>query len=182
MAPETYTATVDPYPKEEAIIEDVIYLDNKIVFHRYLRPGTDPLKLWRLGADLKVRVRILTTSGDEYYQVITAPEGMETDLASVPKRFWDVVGPIGAHLGPSIIHDYLFVAWSDFRKEPLRRDFRFANNVFDALMRLENVRKRWLISQAVESDIGWATFKHNEKPFTLAMNDALFHMTMEQTG
>ena len=43
-------------------------------------------------------------SGD----VITVPVGFETDYASVPRAFWVMVAPRGAHEAAALIHDYLY--------------------------------------------------------------------------
>ena len=42
---------------------------------------------------------------------ITAPKGLVTDLASVPRRYRRIVGRVGPHLEACIIHDWLYVEW-----------------------------------------------------------------------
>lgn len=40
--------------------------------------------------------------------VITVPQGFKTDLASVPKIFWNVIPPYGEYTQASIVHDFLY--------------------------------------------------------------------------
>lgn len=47
-----------------------------------------------------------------YYQsrdVITVPEGFETDFASIPRVFWRVLPPWGKYGKAAVVHDYLCV-------------------------------------------------------------------------
>lgn len=39
---------------------------------------------------------------------ITVPEGFVTDLASVPRPFWNILPPFGHYDRAAIIHDYLY--------------------------------------------------------------------------
>lgn len=39
---------------------------------------------------------------------ITVPQGFVTDLASIPKEFWNVLPPSARYSYPAIIHDYLY--------------------------------------------------------------------------
>lgn len=111
-----------------------------------------------------------------------APRGLHTDLASVPKALWWVVGPIGSHLEASVIHDYLYMAWTDFREEAQRQDWDFADTVFLAGMKVSMVCKRRLIHAVVRSPIGWAAFR--KKPYTLKerMEDWLPQLAADHDG
>ena len=40
--------------------------------------------------------------------LITVPQGFETDLASVPKLFWNILPPFGRYTDAAILHDYLY--------------------------------------------------------------------------
>lgn len=86
--------------------------------------------------------------------------------ASVPSVLWSLAGPIGRHLEASIIHDYLYMAWTDFRRVATKDDWRFADAVFLAGMTASRAPRRRLIHFAVHSFIGWSVFR--EKPYTLA--------------
>jgi hypothetical protein len=104
--------------------------------------------------------------GDSPYTLtVKAPRGLYTDLASVPDALWSLVGPIGRHLEISIIHDYLYMAWTDFRTGAERRDWEFADEVFRAGLKVSKVRRRTLIYAIVHSPIGWNVFR--KKPYTL---------------
>lgn len=41
-------------------------------------------------------------------EVITVPTGYVTDLASVPRIFWNIVPPHGKYAKAAIVHDYLY--------------------------------------------------------------------------
>ena len=40
--------------------------------------------------------------------VYTAPIGMVTDLASIPRPLWNIMPPFGKYTGAAVIHDYLY--------------------------------------------------------------------------
>ncbi len=93
------------------------------------RSGHDALYV--VGAPYRVTLHV-----DGARREITVPEGMKTDLASVPRLARAVVGRVGPHLEAAIVHDCLFSAWKEIAgRGARRRDWEFANAVFDGLMR-----------------------------------------------
>ncbi len=40
--------------------------------------------------------------------VYTAPMGMVTDLASIPRPLWNILPPFGQYTGAAVIHDFLY--------------------------------------------------------------------------
>ena len=42
--------------------------------------------------------------------VYTAPAGMTTDLASIPRALWAILPPFGSYTGAAVIHDFLYQA------------------------------------------------------------------------
>lgn len=42
------------------------------------------------------------------YGVITVPEGTETDGASIPRVFWNILAPFGEYFGAAVVHDFLY--------------------------------------------------------------------------
>lgn len=42
------------------------------------------------------------------YLEIIVPKGFQTDFASIPRIFWNIIAPIGKHTLPSVLHDYLY--------------------------------------------------------------------------
>ncbi|MEL6677604.1 MAG: DUF1353 domain-containing protein [Pseudomonadota bacterium] len=114
---------------------------------------------------------------------ITVPEGMLTDLTSVPPPLRGFVNRVGPHLEAAILHDYLFVAWIILDREPLPRYFHFAND----LMRIALNRAggpRWqqaAINFAVRTYIGWRVFVERDDPSTLFVHDPMRGVT-DQTG
>lgn len=97
---------------------------------------------------------------------ITVPEGMLTDLASVPRIARSIISRVGPHLEASIVHDFLYIAWQDIPGHKARKeDWRFADRLMRAAMRACNVGpvNRWLIFQAV-SNFGWGTYEKADPP------------------
>ena len=122
---------------------------------------------WQLSADFGALMCVQPKFGLAYNWEITAPRGMYTDLASVPKLLWSIAGPIGHHLEVSIIHDYLYMAWTDHYAKARQQDWEFADKVFLQGMKVSGVGwlRRHLMYGTVRSPIGWGVFKH--KPATL---------------
>ena len=42
--------------------------------------------------------------------VVTVPDGMITDLASIPRLFWNIYPPQGPYLPAALVHDYLYAS------------------------------------------------------------------------
>ena len=157
----------DPFPAGAVdSITDFEYLDElKLVRHAQVHVKKPPESLWQLSADFRARMTVHPKDGAAYPLTLKAPRGLYTDLASVPEHLWSIVGPIGPHLEASIIHDYLYMAWTDFREKALSRDWKFANDVFLAGMTVSKVKKRDLIHAAVSLPVGWRVFR--KKSYTL---------------
>ena len=171
----------DPFPQTKIKkITDFKYLDElKFVRHATVHVNKVPESLWQLAADFRVRMTIHPKDGSAPKTItLKAPKGMYTDLASVPKAFWHIVGPIGKHLEASIIHDYLYMAWTDFNRPASKLDWEFADDVFLAGMRVSKVNKRKLIYTAVHA-AGWKVFR--KKSYTLAerMDEWLPHLRVD---
>lgn len=152
-------------------ITDFAYLDElHFVRHAKAPPETSE-SLWQLARDFRVSCTVHPAEGDPYPVTLTAPQGMYTDLASVPKAVWNIVGPIGKHLEASIIHDYLFMAWTDYRDKAMDRDWDFANKVFQAGMKVSGVSgfRRTLIHIALRL-VGWSVFRKKPYTFEARMN------------
>lgn len=43
-------------------------------------------------------------------QRIPIPDKWKTDLASIPRLFWNILPPFGLYTGAAIVHDYLYTA------------------------------------------------------------------------
>jgi hypothetical protein len=157
----------DPFPSGKITkVTDFEYLDElKFVYHAKVHVDKTPKSRWQVDADFRVRMTVRPKNGAPYPLSIRVPQGMFTDLASVPKLLWSVVGPIGRHLDASIVHDYLYMAWTDYRAKASKRNWDFADAVYLAGMRTSRVAKRKIIYGAVHSPIGWRVFK--KKKYTL---------------
>lgn len=51
------------------------------------------------------------------HYTIVVPAGFVTDLASVPRIFWNILPPYGEYGQPAIVHDYLYSSGLVGRKE-----------------------------------------------------------------
>ncbi|MGI9490451.1 MAG: DUF1353 domain-containing protein, partial [Geminicoccaceae bacterium] len=110
----SWNPTVNPFPdrpiNKQAVITDVAFPD-PLLLKQYDRPPEPDSGHWQLIADYRM---IFRPPGGGNLWTVTAPRGMMTDLASIPRFLWDVEGlaPFGPHSGPSVIHDYLFLCWN----------------------------------------------------------------------
>lgn len=59
------------------------------------------------------------------------PKGFETDFASVPKIFWNILPPIGLYAQAAIVHDYLYQTGKVSRAE--------ADEIFREIMKQDGV-------------------------------------------
>ena len=85
-------------------------------------------------------------------RTITVPQGMLTDLSSVPALARPIISQAGPHLEASIVHDFLYIAWQDLGGgEHRTEDRRFADRLMRVAMRAANVGslKNFLIYNAV---------------------------------
>lgn len=169
----------NPFPDGEIDrISEFEYLDElKFVRHAQVHAKRPPQSLWQLSADFRVRMRVHPEDGNPYKLTIKAPHGLYTDLASVPKAFWMIVGPIGPHLEVSIVHDYLYMAWTDFHPKARRSDWNFADAIFLAGLKASNVKERNLIHAAVRL-AGWPIFRTKSYTLKNRMNVWLKHLQL----
>lgn len=50
----------------------------------------------------------LVYESDLLKRTIHVPEGFETDFASVPQLFWNIIPPVGSYARGAVIHDFLY--------------------------------------------------------------------------
>lgn len=91
------------------------------------------------------------------YGVVTVPSGFVTDGASIPRVFWNIMGPQGQWFYAAIIHDFLYSVHSNTRFRATRLE---ADEIFLDAMKDLGVPwlKRHTIYRAVRL-FGWACFK-----------------------
>lgn len=78
------------------------------------------------------------------FKSVQVPEGFVTDLASIPRIFWQLLRPEGRHAYAAVVHDYLY--WNQSRsKEEADLILKFA--LEDS--KVDKV-KTWAIYQAVD--------------------------------
>ncbi|MDA0229936.1 MAG: DUF1353 domain-containing protein [Proteobacteria bacterium] len=170
----------DPFPQDKVEkITDLTYA-GELSFVRHAKVHLDrpPNSLWQLAGDISATMTVHLENGTSYSVTVTAPRGLYTDLASVPQALWFVVGPIGKHLEISILHDYLYMAWTDHRAAAARQDWRFADKMFLTGLKESGVGllKRNLMFAAVHSGIGWRVFKAKSYTLKQRMDDWLPHL------
>lgn len=76
-------------------------------------------------------------------EVITVPAGFVTDLASIPRLFWNIFPPYDKYAKAAIIHDYLYVNSINTKK--------YADNIFLEAMTVLGVEtwRKYIIYWAV---------------------------------
>ena len=97
----------------------------------------------------------------EYYldggEIVTIPNGFETDFASVPRIFWFILPPDGNYTQAAVLHDFLYQRNVFTRKK--------CDEVFlDAMTILEVPKwKRKVMYRALRM-FGWTCWRKYEKP------------------
>lgn len=92
---------------------------------------------------------------------ITVPQGMLTDLASVPRIARSIIDRVGPHLEASIVHDFLYIAWQDIGGYSARtNDQAFADKVMRAALRAANIPERTILEiYGAVRTFGWFAFR-----------------------
>ena len=170
----------NPFPNGKIEkITDFSYA-GELAFVRHAKVHLDktPQSLWQLADDFSATMTVHPKVGAAYAMTITASRGLYTDLSSVPKALWFVVGPIGKHLEASILHDYLYMAWTDHRDTASRQDWNFADKMFRVGLKKSGVGwlQRSLMLIAVHSCIGWGVFRSKLYSLKQRMNEWLLHL------
>ncbi len=83
---------------------------------------------------------------------IAVPQGMLTDLSSVPRLARPIIDRVGPHLEASIVHDFLYIAWQSLQARGVREEDReFADKLLRVAMEAAGVGtlNRFLIYNAV---------------------------------
>lgn len=163
MITNTYTPVFNnPYKEEWNKIDGVKFLTPLTIirFPESLKGYSISEISYVLYKDYSISIMV---DGKEH--IITVPNGMVTDLVSVPDIFRSIIGKVGPHLEAAIVHDWLYIAWQDLFKEPMRIHQKFADDVMNAIMIASNVKKihRLLIYNAVRA-AGWPVFSMTDYP------------------
>ncbi len=130
---------LDPYPPNSDFrIVNFRYVDHLQLVRYNARPKhSAPSSNWQLAEDYTVEIDIdyRDASGQRKQEcwLVVAPRGLYTDLSSVPAFGRWIVSKVGAHLEASIIHDYLYMKWTDDRLDNQRFcDWVFADECLRA--------------------------------------------------
>ncbi len=90
-------------------------------------------------------------------EIITVPEGFETDFASVPRIFWVFISPIDTHAKAAVIHDYCYYYGMYNRKR--------SDDIFLEGLKVLDVPKWkvWCIYNAVRIGSWYAWWNHRRR-------------------
>jgi hypothetical protein len=88
---------------------------------------------WRLRAYMSVSRLVAFADWDFYYvdgnellwrpntgshpEPVVVPAGFVSDLASIPRAFWQILQPTGRHAWAAVVHDYLYWTQTRSREE-----------------------------------------------------------------
>ncbi len=130
---EPYTPEFEsPYPKSEwSEISEFEYVTDLFLMRAIKAVKREGEKAQFLVArSYSVKFKL---DGAEH--TITVPQGMLTDLASIPRCMRWYISQVGPHLEASIVHDFLYVAWQDLDGGEARsEDRRFADRLMRTAM------------------------------------------------
>ena len=135
---------VDPYPPSHVRVTGFRY-DSALVLLRLkdavkMRPGGQEDADYLTGRPYLCAWK----DADGTWWRIEVPEGLVTDLTSVPRLLRFLIGRVGPWLEAAIVHDYLYIAWQDVKgRKPLNRDRKFADDIMLAAMKEAGVH-RWI--------------------------------------
>ena len=123
-------------------------------------PFPDPLLLEDSGMRGESRVFRLAKpfSCRTSYGVIVVPAGFETDGASIPRAFWNILSPFGGYFPAALLHDFLYSPEST-AFYPLSREC--ADYLF--LEAMYNIEVPWLKRHTIHSAVrmfGGKFYKH----------------------
>lgn len=95
------------------------------------------------------------------YGTVVVPKGTLSDGASIPKIFWNILGPHGPWFLAAFLHDY---AYSKAGQDALGWTREMADLAFDYAMEQDGVWfiARLVIVMAVRAG-GWIPYKNNRK-------------------
>lgn len=88
--------------------------------------------------------------------MVNIPKGFVTDLASVPRLFWNIFPPFGKYIDAAVIHDYLY------QTQTMPRSV--ADGALMEGMKLCNVN--WMTRQTIYRFVrigGWKAWSDNKK-------------------
>ncbi len=132
MHTSTKLPVPSPYPDPATRVESVFYLGPLVLLRlkdaAKMRSGEDAHFV--LGAPY--RIKWFDTDG--HAREILIPEGMLTDLTSVPAVFRSLVGRVGPWLEAAVVHDFLTIAWRVVDGSGTLERRRFADDIMWAAM------------------------------------------------
>ncbi len=135
-----------PYPEQLPLSISEFTYDTPLHLCRYIRClqlGDGSGANFVVSKSYTVHVKL-----DGVLREITVPEGMLTDLSSVPRFARWFISRVGRHLEASIVHDFLYIAWQDLEGQPILEIHRkFADKLLFVAMKAVGVNwlKRWVV-------------------------------------
>ena len=119
--------------------------------HPPLQPLPDGIH-WEVTEEFEYHI-----GSEDSNEIIRVPKGFISDLASIPRIFWSLIGgPWGKYGYAAIVHDFLYHAQPCSRKE--------ADRIFLEAMQVLGVNrfKRWIMYNMVRIFSGFCWRKRSE--------------------
>ena len=116
-------------------------------------------RTWRLDQDFVYQSPRAAAPASAQATLITVPAGFVTDLASIPRLFWNILPPFGKYTAAAVIHDWLY------------RNHLYPRPVCDAIL-LEAMKLcgvNWFQRQLIYRNVrafGWAAWSA-DRPVTI---------------
>lgn len=125
-------------------ISDYFQLDDLHLLRFRLKPEGSQMQ-FQVARDFRVQFKLeryvggVLTPAIAYHDTLTltVPNGMFTDLASIPQVAQAMISKLGPHIEAAVVHDYLCVRRGDFVDEtglPIHISSRDAADIFHAAM------------------------------------------------
>ena len=131
------------YPEKSVEIISASYEDNLCLGRHKKALLMDEEKsevLYVVTKNYSISYRYRDSNGNKGERTIVVPEGLCTDLASVPDFLRSSYPRVGRYLEGAIVHDFLYVAWQLFEGgEPTYRYRSFADSLLLALWQKADV-------------------------------------------
>ena len=125
------------------------------MIYRGERPSRKDERSYILLSEIEFYVEF---EGMDEVLTIEIPRGFVTDLASVPRVAWPLIGPSGSHAPAAILHDWLYRADVPFSRRTADLYFRYAMDVSG----VPAVRK-WILWAGVRLPVGAWVWRKNKR-------------------
>ena len=107
-------------------------------------------RMWEVARAFEYHV-----GSEESAEIVSVPQGFQTDFASVPRIFWIIIPPDGEYTQAAVVHDYLY--------HTKKYDREICDKIFIEAMGVLGVSlwKRKIMHRAVRM-FGWIPWKKKD--------------------